>query len=234
MKKVSLGLALALSTAFCGEIVAESNFKSGVYAGIGGGYGTARANIERNLSIPGASTKRKQNLSLDGGIGRVYLGGDFITDGFLIGLEMTGALMSLEGQNQLDSTLVTSEPSRLKVKMKNSVDIVARFGGVIQDAVLAYVKVGAVSSKFEIDSLVSVTGYTDPSNAHRLKGYLLGAGAQMSLASIVEGLEVGVDLNYHHYNSKVSVMNVRDSTRYFDTSARPKVGTAEVKLIYKI
>jgi opacity protein-like surface antigen len=175
---------------------------SGFFIGLKGGYGFAKGKQETGMndSFNGSpltfSKPQKATLSANDGLLGALLGFDYYFDNhYMLGLEAAAKLTFLKTKQDMSASNRTAglNPATFSggsfhVKSKESYEVALRFGKLICDCVLPYVKVGADFTKFktklETESQIITTGFESFEKKHKQKirpGILVGLGFELPL-----------------------------------------------------
>lgn len=214
MKKTLLTASLAV-LAFSGiSQNAEANCRAfnGFNIGLVGGYVTQSTKLDMN-TVPAAASD-SSDVGGQGFQGGLLLGWGRVFSGVHhFGVEATAKFSSLDGKK-----VTTAGPLDIshKVKQTAAYDLSLRYGVLVSQKVLPYIKVGAALGSWKGETSTNLAG-SGSKNKTQL-GLIVGAGVEFDVG---HNFSVGGEYNYTHF---------KDFTYDVRTAAVPPVVTNTVKV----
>lgn len=172
----------------------------GFYIGAAVGYGSHKARTDQNLTSVALATTtlHKNDLSLDGANGGLFLGygKEFGGSRVYLGLEFGYFLDGSKGKYEYVPGALAAPGDLLKTeaKRKDGMELAARMG-LIFNQTMPYIKLGWANTRVEATQVVAsdalaTTLLTQKFLNKRLNGLLVGAGIDMKLnRNLIAGLE---------------------------------------------
>lgn len=216
---------ILLSTAFAALIMNSGSFAeakiSGFYAGVHTGYVIANSNVKKQL-IAQPKTVRDTNLSGTGMNGGLHGGwGKLFARKIYAGLELTADFSNLKGKEYIND----AQAYRTRQEMKDSLGANVRVG-LVMGGSLGYVKVGTISSKWEIQHNFNGLNSQNLKKKKRLTGVNLGVGVDMPMSDRIL-LGVGYDFTSYgklNFSTPTNTQRIRPQTNLFTVRASFKIG----------
>lgn len=232
MKKLLLTTALVACAT-----TASANEGLGFFAGIYGGYTGSSTTVSATNGGAGAANFNAQNADLggNGGQGGLLLGLNYMLDsGMVLGLDAFGQFGSHEAK--VDRGMGAVQFNQ-RIKQKYAFGIAARLGYMF-DTTHAYVKVGWINSRFEMQQARSVVNPAAPAGPlvtltqqdnKNLNGLLLGVGADMPVGEAVSvGFSYDFSIYRNHTTAMANAANSLGQARF-----KPRTHAFNVVLKYK-
>jgi opacity protein-like surface antigen len=230
MKKLTVysacvGSALMASGAFATDVgmqpAAPKNpcNMTGFYVGAAVGYGSHKGKTSQVLTSAalggGVIATHKNDLSLDGANGGLFLGygKEFGGSRVYLGLEFGYFLDGSKGNREYTTPaagVVNGDLVRTDAKRKDGLELAARMG-LIFNQTMPYIKLGWANTKVEAtqivvpDAGVTTARLTQKFLNKRLNGFLVGAGIDLKLN---KNLIAGLEYTYATYQKKGTLQSV--------------------------
>lgn len=193
---------------------------SGISLGIQGGYVSHNGDLRTNTVLANDNSSTDLNGN-SGSIGLFLSYGMMLNPTFYGGMEVFGQYQSAKGQQQNLATVNTV--FKVDVTMKESYGAALKLGMLFKKDILTYVKLGAVSTKF--DMTTTQTLRTGVSKGNRKTGFLAGLGAQVPLHN---NWFIGAEYDYSWYGN-ISI-NASDDNK--NSTYKPRVSNITLRLGY--
>ncbi|MGL5784983.1 MAG: outer membrane protein [Alphaproteobacteria bacterium] len=201
----------------------------GFYIGAAVGYGSHKARTDQKLTSALVATDplRKNDLSLDGANGGLFLGygKEFGGSRVYLGLEFGYFMDGSKGKSEYTPVAVLpGDLLKTEAKRKDGLELAARMG-LIFNQTMPYLKLGWANTKVEATQVVAAdTALVGPAVPvqltqkflnKRLNGFLVGAGIDMKLN---RNLIAGLEYTYATYQKKGTRQAVATGTDITDAN----------------
>jgi len=230
MKIVLTSALMICSLGYVGSTLARSF--NGLYLGVHGGALVSRtqATTVMNIIAPAIRPTQTNLLAGQGIFGGGHLGGGGSFNDFYMGIEVNGSLSSLKGSTTGLFAPITIGASET-LRMRDRLGVFVRFGPIVRQVVLPYLKFGAVHSMWQLDTNTGITpdtSFSSPRQRKRFTGFFSGLGCEFLVTqAIILGVETGGEF---YQGATFKRVNARgDSFLY---SVRPRTFGLNVRLSY--
>lgn len=227
MKKLLLTTAIVAGMATSASASADgSGFFAGIYGGYTGSATSSSVNGYTGAGATGLVNISQYDLGGNGGQGGLMLGYNYAMDsGMVLGADLFGQVGSHEAKVTTGNPLIPT----VRIKQKYAFGIAARLGYMF-DTTHAYVRVGWINSRFEMNHFTAraPAGVTTNDNKN-VNGLLLGLGADMPVG---EAITVGFNYDFAMYKEN-SMNEAGQANPLSNVSFKPRTHSVNVVLKYK-
>lgn len=231
MKKTLMTASLAV-LAFAGigqDAQANSRAFQGFNIGLVGGYVTQSSKLDVSTLPPLVATSDSSDVGGQGFQGGLLLGwGHIFNCIHHFGVEATAKFTSLDGK-KVTNTIPAAQMAH-KVKQNANYDLSLRYGPVVSQKVLPFIKVGATYGSWKAETSSAAIGSGSKNNNQI--GLVVGAGVEFD---INHNFSVGAEYNYNYFKDftydvrnnagvAVSTVKVRPSSSAFLLRVKYSIG----------